>query len=65
MHIEINGNQESIKSCTVEAMLDELKTGKEGIAVAVNEAVVPKSMWPTFDLNENDKIMIITATAGG
>ena len=39
MHIEINGNQESIKSCTVEAMLDELNTGKEGIAVAVNEAV--------------------------
>lgn len=36
-----------------------------GIAVAVNNTVIPKSDWENTPLNENDKLMIITATAGG
>lgn len=65
MKLEINGNIEEVQSNNVEAMLDELKMNKQGIAVAINEAVVPKSMWAKFQINEQDKIMIITATAGG
>jgi sulfur carrier protein len=36
-----------------------------GIALAVNEKVVPKSEWGNFQLNENDKVLIIKATQGG
>ncbi len=36
-----------------------------GIAVAVNNAVVPKAEWQNKVLNENDKITIIRATQGG
>jgi len=38
---------------------------RNGIAVAVNEEIIPKNSWESCVLNENDKIMIITATAGG
>jgi sulfur carrier protein len=38
---------------------------KKGIAAAVNASVIPKTDWHNFKLNQNDKIMIITATAGG
>jgi len=38
---------------------------QKGIAVAVNNAVIPKTEWPTKILNENDKITIIKATQGG
>tara|TARA_B100000809_G_scaffold244221_1_gene269964 strand:+ start:574 stop:777 length:204 start_codon:yes stop_codon:yes gene_type:complete len=38
---------------------------KKGIAVAVNSSVIPKINWAKTKLNNNDKIMIITATAGG
>lgn len=38
---------------------------KGGIAVAVNNQVIPKSKWKETRLSENDKIIIITATAGG
>ena len=65
MKLEINGNIEEVQSNNVEAMLDELKMNKQGIAVAINEAVVPKSMWAKFQINGQDKIMIIMATAGG
>lgn len=38
---------------------------QKGIAVAVNNKVVPRSDWPNLILQENDKILIITATKGG
>lgn len=38
---------------------------KKGIAVAVNNAVVRKNDWESHVLNENDKIIIISATKGG
>ncbi|MEM7104492.1 MAG: sulfur carrier protein ThiS [Bacteroidota bacterium] len=37
----------------------------KGVAIAVNDLVVPKSQWPAHQLNSEDKITIITATAGG
>ncbi len=36
-----------------------------GVAVAVNEVVVPKTEWENFQLKDNDKILIIKATQGG
>jgi len=36
-----------------------------GLAVAVNQEVVPKSKWDDFQLKENDDILIIKATQGG
>ncbi len=36
-----------------------------GIAVAINNQVISKSNWAVTTLKENDKIIIITATAGG
>ncbi len=38
---------------------------QKGIAVAVNNAVIPKTEWQTKILHENDKITIIKATQGG
>lgn len=38
---------------------------KKGIAVAVNENVIPKKDWDTYILNENDSVLVIKATQGG
>lgn len=38
---------------------------RKGIALALNEEVIPKSNWEEYVLKKEDKIMIITATAGG
>ena len=40
-------------------------TSQRGIAVAVNNSVIPKGEWPNKILNENDKITVIKATQGG
>lgn len=38
---------------------------KRGIAVAVNNAVIPRPDWNAYQLNPHDKITIIRPTQGG
>ncbi|HEY7946806.1 MAG TPA: sulfur carrier protein ThiS [Acidimicrobiales bacterium] len=37
----------------------------DGIAVARNGEVVPRSAWPTTALADDDRVEIVTASAGG
>lgn len=51
---------------TIPAVLESLQlAGSKGIAVAVNNAVVPKHDWEKFAMKENDHVTIIRATQGG
>lgn len=43
----------------------ELPQKKKGIAVALNNRIVPQSFWAETFLNDKDSILIITATQGG
>ncbi|MEN7551015.1 sulfur carrier protein ThiS [Rapidithrix thailandica] len=53
-------------SLSLEQVLTELGLkGKNGIAVAVNQKVVSKPQWPSFTLQNQDQITVITATQGG
>ena len=38
---------------------------KKGIAIAVNNEVIPRSNWHTHPVKENDKLLMIQATQGG
>ncbi len=40
-------------------------SSSSGIAVALNNQVIPKTEWERTGLNQDDKITIISATAGG
>jgi len=37
----------------------------KGIAIAVNDKVIPKSKWEEFYLQKEDRILAIGATQGG
>ncbi len=50
---------------TVSQLIEVLGLSRKGMALAVNNAVVSKSDWEKFKLNENDKVTIIKATQGG
>lgn len=67
MKILLN-NQEQIvdsNSSIYSVLLSEKIVDKGGIAVALNNEVIPKQKWESTKLNDNDKLVIITATAGG
>lgn len=38
---------------------------RKGIAIAINNSVIPKTIWGEYVLHSNDKITIIRATQGG
>ena len=43
----------------------EIEAESKGVAIAVNEVVVPKRKWGSTGLNADDKIEIIQAVQGG
>lgn len=52
--------------CTVQTLLsDVLDRPAKGLAVAINQSIVSKTLWQTALLNNGDHIIIITATQGG
>jgi len=66
MEISLNNLKRSINSSNLFALLNEVLGEKtKGTAVAVNDAVVPKTEWEKYELKENDKVIIIKATQGG
>ena len=68
MELIINHTQKTfdILPETLEALLAiELPGKKKGIAVALNNRIIPLSVWAETILNNNDSILIITATQGG
>lgn len=63
--ISINQQEKAIQNTIIHLMLKELGIQSTGIAIAVNNKVIPRMQWETFVLAENDKVMIIHATQGG
>jgi sulfur carrier protein len=50
---------------TLRALVDALGSGTKGVAVAVNEAVVPRSMWSSHRLRDGDRVEVLIAAQGG
>ena len=53
------------QSVTIEQLIQIQHISSKGIAVAVNQTVIPKTKWDQTIIKENDNIIIITATQGG
>ena len=54
--------------CSVEQLAEQILSGSKetkGIAIAVNNVVIPGKNWQNHLLNENDDVLIIKATQGG
>jgi len=66
MQIEINGSSHTIKdNSTIEQCLIELDKLEKGIALAIEQSIVPRSTWSKHQLNNGDIISIFRAIAGG
>lgn len=69
MDVMINGDNRALEPQTTVGMLveDALsdRPSLDGVAVALNEEVVPRSGWETTALSEGDRVEILTAREGG
>ncbi len=68
MKVVVNGENREVKEGTTIMDLLEImgvKFREVGLAVAVNEEVVPKSRYKDFKLQEGDRVEIVQLVGGG
>jgi len=66
MKLVVNGeHREFVDVTRLSDVVDELTDAAQGIAVAVNSSVVPRSSWSTTALADGDEIEVLTAVQGG
>ncbi len=66
MLVEINGTpQEFNHEKRLREIVEQQGINTTGIAVAVNETVIPGSEWSSKILKDGEKIMMVKATQGG
>jgi len=65
MRIQLNGKEKVTEALYLGDLIKELQVSTEGLAVAVGKEIISRSNWDTFSLNENDEIILISATRGG
>ena len=66
MVIWVNDQQLSLEtSRTLTEILNQLDIPQVGIAIALNQEVIPRTEWATTYLQDHDKLLLIRATQGG
>lgn len=66
--ITVNINQKQhqvVKNTSLKTLLTQLDITSTGIAVAINNTIINQDDWGVQKLQQNDTILIITATQGG
>lgn len=64
--VVVNGERHDVSpGTTVAELVLAWSCPPEGIAVARNREVVPRSRWDSTALERDDQVEIVTATAGG
>ena len=64
----INGEERTFDNVrTLDELLSEIGISREGsgIAVALNETVVPKTTWAECTIRNGDRVEVIQAVQGG
>ncbi|WGL98186.1 sulfur carrier protein ThiS [Arsenophonus sp. aPb] len=66
MHIMLNDRLIEINSSiTIIQLFDYLKLNSLGIALAINQIIIPRENWNHHYINHQDKILLFQAIAGG
>lgn len=66
MNVVVNGERRDLQpGTTVADVVALLGRRREGLAVALNDDVVPRSFWAATTLHEEDRVEVLTSAAGG
>lgn len=67
MDVKVNGEAHRFEGTrlNVAELLGELEIEPKGVAVALNNSVVPRSKWDGQLVRDGDEVEIVRATQGG
>jgi sulfur carrier protein len=66
LRLEVNGQHvELAAGSPLSAVVERFTTATRGVAVAVNDEIVPRATWSEHEVADGDRIEIVTAKQGG
>ncbi|MEQ4925415.1 sulfur carrier protein ThiS [Proteus hauseri] len=66
MNIIVNDESLSLDMpVTIRQLLIQLEQPSIGVALAINETIIPRDNWETHFINDGDTILLFQAIAGG
>lgn len=65
MKLRVNDKEVETKATTLSQLSLELSLPQAGIAVAINQRMIPRTEWDVCPLHDGDSIIIIKAVCGG
>ena len=65
MKLKVNDKEVETGATHLSQFSQEQNLPTSGIAIAVNQRMVPRTEWDSYALNEGDNILIIKAVCGG
>jgi sulfur carrier protein len=66
MKVTVNGDERDVPDgTTAEQLVAGTTRLTSGVAAAVNGAVVPRSAWAATQLEDGDRVEVVTAVQGG
>jgi sulfur carrier protein len=66
IEIVVNGEPRPFEAATtIREIVASLTASPDGCAVALNDAVVPRSSWPSRAVEAGDRVEVLTAVQGG
>jgi sulfur carrier protein len=63
----VNGDEQRFDGAalTVADLVDLLGCGRRGVAIALNDSLVPRSTWEDHGVHDHDRVEILRAVQGG
>lgn len=65
MKVKVNNKEVETQAHNLFQLSGQLQLPAKGVAMAVNQNMVPRTEWPDFELKEGMDIIIIKAVCGG
>ena len=65
MRLRVNDKEVETGASNLSLFFQEQNLPATGIAIAVNNRMVPRTEWDSYVLHEGDSILIIKAVCGG
>ena len=65
MRLKVNDKEVETGASNLSLFSQEQNLQTTGIAIAVNNRMVPRCEWDSYTLHEGDSILIIKAVCGG
>ncbi len=65
MNIFVNNQPTTTAACTLQELAEELQLPAAGVAIAIDNRMIPRATWNATPLTEDARIIIIKAACGG